>query len=138
MQVGKMKALLALRSVGFCVGQRQMCLNVRWAFFFCPYAAKIPLAFCRLFCFFTMNANGWRYETLGVSELLHQQGRVNFDARTKNRITTQPPMFYDRVLAAGDLFASLFLQFICFSQSFTIIFVLNKLINTKRLNHEQK
>lgn len=28
-----MKALLALRSVGFFVGQRQMCLNVRWAFF---------------------------------------------------------------------------------------------------------
>jgi len=47
-------------------------------------------------------------------------------------------MFYDRVLAAGDLFASLFLQFICFSQSFTIIFVLNKLINTKRLKYEQK
>ena len=56
-----MKALLALRSVGFCVGQRQMCLNVRWAFFFCPYAAKIPLAFCRLFCFFTMNANLFVY-----------------------------------------------------------------------------
>jgi hypothetical protein len=31
---GKMKALLALRSVGFYVGQRQMCLNVRWLSFF--------------------------------------------------------------------------------------------------------
>ena len=25
--------------------------------FFCLYAAKIPLSFCRLFCLFTMNAN---------------------------------------------------------------------------------
>jgi hypothetical protein len=32
--VSKMKALLALRSVGFCVGQRQMCLNVRWGSIF--------------------------------------------------------------------------------------------------------
>ena len=24
----------------------------------CLYAAKIPLSFCRLFCLFTMNANG--------------------------------------------------------------------------------
>lgn len=62
----------------------------------------------------------------------------NVGARTKLPQTNEPQLFYDRVLAAGDLFASLFLQFICFSQSFTIIFVLNKLINTKRLNHEQK
>jgi len=31
-------------AVGFC--------------FLCLYAAKIPLSFCRLFCLFTMNANG--------------------------------------------------------------------------------
>ncbi len=85
---------------------------------------------------FNIKHNGLRYETLGISELLHYQGTTNFDGRTKARITTSPPMFYDRVLAAGDLFPSLFLQFICFSQSFTIIFVLYKLINTKRLNHE--
>jgi hypothetical protein len=45
-------------------------------------------------------------------------------------------MFYDRMLAAGDLFPSLLLQFICFSQHFTTTFVLYKMINTKRLNHE--
>jgi hypothetical protein len=43
--------------------------------------------------------NVWRYETLGISELFHYQGTANFDARTKARITTSPPMFYDRVLA---------------------------------------
>jgi len=48
-----------------------------------------------------MNANGWRYETLGISELLHYQGTTDFDARTEARITTPPPMFYDRVLGAG-------------------------------------
>jgi hypothetical protein len=42
--------------------------------------------------------NGRRYETLGISEPLHYQGTANFDARTKARITTSPPMFYDRVL----------------------------------------
>jgi len=38
--------------------------------FLCPYAAKIPLSFCRLVCLFTMNANGWRYEIVGVCGLL--------------------------------------------------------------------
>ena len=47
-----------------------------------------------------IKANGWRYETLGVSELLHYQGTMNFDARTEAQITTSPPMFYDRVLSA--------------------------------------
>jgi hypothetical protein len=46
-----------------------------------------------------MAANGWRYETLGISELLHYQGTTDFDARTEAQITTSPPMFYDRVLA---------------------------------------
>jgi len=48
-----------------------------------------------------ITGNGWRYETLGISELLHYQGTANFDARTKARITNSPPMFYDRVLYAG-------------------------------------
>jgi len=46
-----------------------------------------------------MAANGWRYETLGISELLLYQGTMTFDARTEARINTKPPMFYDRVLA---------------------------------------
>jgi len=49
--------------------------------------------------FFLLAANVLRYETLGISELLHYQGTTNFDARTEARITTSPPMFYDRVLA---------------------------------------
>jgi len=48
--------------------------------------------------------NGWRYETLGVSELLNYQGEVNFDARTEAQLTTSPPMFYDRVLPLVFLF----------------------------------
>jgi len=31
---------------------------VGFRFLSCLYAAKIPLSFCRLFCLFTMNANG--------------------------------------------------------------------------------
>src|SRR5690554_5255822 len=50
------------------------------------------------FSFIIMGGNGWRYETLGISELQHYQGTTNFDARTEARITTSPPMFYDRVL----------------------------------------
>jgi hypothetical protein len=45
-----------------------------------------------------MAYNGLRYETLGISELLRYQDTLNFDARTEARITTSPPMFYDRVL----------------------------------------
>ncbi len=48
-----------------------------------------------------ITANGCRHETLGISELLHYQGTPNFDARTKARITTSPPMFYDRASGAG-------------------------------------
>jgi len=29
-----------------------------------------------------INANGWRYETLGISELLRYQGTTTVDART--------------------------------------------------------
>jgi len=43
-------------SAGYCVGKNQMCQTVRLAFFFCFYAAKIPLSFCRL-ARLTMNAN---------------------------------------------------------------------------------
>ncbi len=55
----------------------------------------------RQFQFSSLATNGWRYETLGISELLHYQGTMNFDARTQARITTLPPMFYDRVLGAA-------------------------------------
>ena len=48
--------------------------------------------------FSEMGGNVLRYETLGISELLHYQSTRNFDARTKARLTTTPPMFYDRVL----------------------------------------
>lgn len=37
-------------------------------------------------------------KSLGVSEQLHYQGTATFDASTEDRITTSPPMFYDRVL----------------------------------------
>jgi len=54
-------ALLVLRSVGLCVRQNQMChlCGGILLVFFCLYAAKISLSFCRLFCLFTMNANGF-------------------------------------------------------------------------------
>jgi len=48
---------------------------------------------------FLMCPNVLRYETLGISELLHYQGGTTFDARAEARITTTAPMFYDRVLA---------------------------------------
>ena len=58
-----MKALLALRSVGFCVGQRQMCLNVRWvSFFFMQQKFLCHSVVC--FVFFTMNGNVRRYVLL--------------------------------------------------------------------------
>src|SRR5690554_3497112 len=57
-----------------------------------------------------MCPNGWRYETLGSSELLHNQDTTTVDARTEVRITTSPPMFYDRVLCPG--FYSLSINFI--------------------------
>jgi len=59
--VGKMKALLALRSVGFCVGQSQMCLNVRWVFFFVLMQQKFLCHSVVGFCLFTMNGNGCGY-----------------------------------------------------------------------------
>jgi len=53
-----MKALLALRSVGFCVGQRQMCLNVRWVSFFFVFMQQKYLCHSVVcFVFFTMNGN---------------------------------------------------------------------------------
>jgi len=56
-----MKALLALRSVGFCVGQRQMCLNVRWVSFFFVFMQQKYLCHSVVcFVFFTMNGNGLR------------------------------------------------------------------------------
>jgi len=48
--------------------------------------------------FSEMGGNVLRYETLGISELLHYQDTTTVDARTEARITTSPPMFYDRVL----------------------------------------
>ena len=64
-------ALLVLGRVGLCVGQNQMCHLCGWHFLCfqsCLYAAKIRLSFCRLFCLFTMNANGYVYETFGISK----------------------------------------------------------------------
>ena len=52
-------------------------------------------------------ANGLGYETVRFSELLHYQCTTNFDARAEARITTTPPMFYDRVLCG--VFISIFL-----------------------------
>jgi len=52
-----MKALLALRSVGFCVRQSQMCLNVRWNFFFVLMQQKFLCHSVVGFCLFTMNGN---------------------------------------------------------------------------------
>ena len=64
-----MKALLALRSVGFCVGQRQMCLNVRWVSFFFVFMQQKYLCHSVVcFVFFTMNGNGCVYETFGISK----------------------------------------------------------------------
>ena len=62
--------------------------------------------------FFMLAGNVLRYETLGISELLHYQVTANFDARTEARITTSPPMFYDRVLAPVIIFqSSVYLSF---------------------------
>ncbi len=62
----------------------------------------------RLFYFFHfMNANGRRCETLGSSELLNYQGTTNLDTRTEVRITTSPPMFYDRMLNKSSFVGSL-------------------------------
>ena len=52
-----MKALLALRSVGFCVGQRQMCLQVRWNFFLFVFMQQKFLCYSVVCLFFTMNGN---------------------------------------------------------------------------------
>jgi len=55
-----MKALLALRSVGSCVGQSQMCLNVRWASFsFLSLCSKNSFVILLSVFVFTMNANGF-------------------------------------------------------------------------------
>ena len=54
-------------------------------------------------------ANVWWYETLGNSQQLHCQGTTTFDARTETQITTSPPMFYDRMLAAGVIHLSKYL-----------------------------
>ena len=45
-----------------------------------------------------LGAHEQRYETLGSTETLHYQDAANLDARTEARITTLPPMFYDRML----------------------------------------
>ena len=76
-------------------------------------------------------ANGWRYETLGISELFHDQGTTNYDASTKVRLTTSPPMFYDRVLATALIYSlffalfliQVFLYYILFYSIFSDIFL---------------
>ena len=51
-------------------------------------------------------------KSLGVSELLHYQGTINLEARTDARLTTTPPMFYDRLLPAGFILFLIFFQFV--------------------------
>jgi hypothetical protein len=51
-----MKALLALRSVGLCVGQRQMCLNVRWDSFFFVFMQQ-KISFHTVVVFFWLACN---------------------------------------------------------------------------------
>ena len=83
-----------LYRVGWCGRQ-----SVQFDFLLCLCMSSCQFS-CR--CLFSWLAcNGWRYETLGISELLHYQDAAIFDARTKARIITKPPMFYDRVLWAG-------------------------------------
>ena len=43
------------------------------------YAAKIPLSFCRLFCLFTMNANGGGMASKGLRAICYQ-GTRNVEA----------------------------------------------------------
>jgi hypothetical protein len=64
-----MKALLALRSVGFCVGQSQMCLNVRRDFFlFIVFMQQKFLCHSVVFfCLFTMNGNARGLLTVGLN-----------------------------------------------------------------------
>jgi len=57
--VGKKTTLLQAEASA-CVSELANVLFCALAFFIflCLYVAKIPLSFCRLFCLFTMNANG--------------------------------------------------------------------------------
>ena len=81
-----MKALLALRSVGFCVGQRQMCLNVRWVSFFFVFMQQKYLCHSVVcFVFFTMNGNDRGYGHLAVC------GSVRCRTATKVKAGAKPP-----------------------------------------------
>ena len=58
MCIGK-KACVWMRRDGWKERQPQSCFcGLGFLFLLCFYAEKISLSFCRLFCLFTMNANG--------------------------------------------------------------------------------
>jgi len=88
-----MKALLALRSVGFCVGQRQMCLNVRWVSFFFVFMQQKYLCHSVVcFVFFTMNGNVLPLAAVGDFGALHCQPSTNVDRSTALDLTTSAPI----------------------------------------------
>jgi len=87
-----MKALLALRSVGFCVGQSQMCLNVRWVFFFVLMQQKFLCHSVVGFCLFTMNGNVLALAAVGDFGALHCQPSTNVDRSTALYLTTSAPI----------------------------------------------
>ncbi len=90
----KLKHRLVCRSL-------QMCCFVRWHFsFFCLYAAKIPLSFCRLFCLLTMNANVLQYETVGFSEPVLIQRWRKLKREPKPRKPLNPNCF---ILCVGRM-----------------------------------
>jgi hypothetical protein len=61
--VGKKTTLLQAEASARGLGLANVLFCVSAIFIFlCLYAAKIPLSFFRLFCLFTMNANGKLYE----------------------------------------------------------------------------
>jgi len=75
-----MKALLALRSVGICVGQRQMCLNVQWLSFSLSLCSKNSFVILSSVLSFTMNANGQRYVFVADFGARHCQSTIRFEA----------------------------------------------------------
>ncbi len=89
-----MKALLALRSVGICVGQRQMCLNVRWvSFFFLVFMQqKFFYHSVVCFCLLTMNANGWGFAfgRVGGTKSCQHEANAGAGYKDSNLHVTQP------------------------------------------------
>jgi hypothetical protein len=94
-----MKALLALRSVGFCVGQRQMCLNVRWAYFFFVFMQQKYLCHSVVcFVFFTMNGNGRVLAMVGHLKNVNSTFAQMFNRITNVEFTTVSPTIANTML----------------------------------------